>query len=267
MVNNKMKILDEGKNKFVPECIEMKKPEYVYQFETELKQMELLYRKKESAGREYQEKIIKFHECNCIREKRNYENYCREWKRTYEDNPEKEYLLKFLFDREINNPYEFNRIAKYYNIIPFTPSVMINISPDWNGEGVDRRSTQCKIQILKNLIDSYMKEGWYEQWNYVIECGCDGEHIHAHIVAKMNTQRLKSTESHLKRGNQTQQLKKYAKKVKGMAGIIKGVSVQKTFLRTEELVKDKLDYLIEDKKPLGHKNKFVIPDGYISGEL
>ena len=249
-----MKILDEGKNKFVPECIEMKKPEYVYRFETEVKEMNLCFTTYEAK--------------KCLYEQGAYDiNQLNEMYKKLEEYKMNEFLHSFLFETEVNSRVDFKRIAKYYNIIPFTPSVMINISPDWNGEGVDRRSTTCKINILKNLIDSYMTEGWYEQWNYVIECGSDGEHIHAHLVAKMNTQRLKSVESHLKRGNQTQQLRKYAKKVKGMAGIIKGVSVQKTFLRTEQLVKDKLDYLIEEKKPLGHKNKFIIPDGYVSGEL
>jgi len=266
MVNHKNKILDCGELKFVAECIEMKKPEYVYKFERELLEMELLYRKKETAGKEYQEKIVKTHECNCIREKQNYENLCNEWKREYEDNPEKEFILKFLFEREIKNKYEFDRIAKYYNIIPFTPSVMINISPDWSVLKDNATNTR-KVGILKGIIDNYMKEGWYDYWSYVIENGSEGDHIHAHIVAHMNPQRLKSCESHLSHGNHTNQLKKYGNKLKGMRGIIKGPSVQKVFLRTEELVKDKLLYLQEDHKPEGHKNKSIIKDGYVCGKL
>jgi len=156
-------------------------------------------------------------------------------------------------------------ILDYMKIIPFTPWVMINISPDWND--CEKRTNNCKIQILKNIINSYMSEQWYEQWEYVIENGSQGNMIHAHIVAKMNTARLKSVESHLRRGNHTQQLKKYAKKVKGMEGMIKGVSVQKIFVRTEEILKDKLDYLHEERKPDGHKNLSVIVDGFVKGEL
>ena len=68
----------------------------------------------------------------------------------------------------------------------------------------------------------------------------------------MTTKRPKSAEAHLKKGNHSQQLKKYAKKIKGMEGIIKGSSVHKIFLRTEEIVKDKLLYLHEETKPDGH---------------
>lgn len=176
-----------------------------------------------------------------------------------------EFLYSFLFETEVYSKVDFNKIAKYYNVKPFTPSVMINISPDWNAG--DKRTNTCKIKILKQIIDNYMKEGWYEKWDYVIECGSQGDHIHAHIVAKMNTQRLKSVETHLKKGRHTPQLIKYAKHIKGMGGIIKGVSVQKTFLRTETLEKDKLLYLEEEHKPEGHKNLHIIPDGRISGCL
>ncbi len=166
-------------------------------------------------------------------------------------------------------------LLDYLGIVPFTPSVMINISPDWGClKKSDKFWTQfSKIEILKSIIDSYMKEQWYDKWTYVIENGGDGNHIQAHIVAHMNPARLKSTESHLRKGNHTQQIKKYAIKdwkgltSKGMEGIIKGNSVQKTFLRTEEIVKDKLDYLIEEKKPEGHKNKSIIMNGYVSGCL
>jgi hypothetical protein len=59
---------------------------------------------------------------------------------------------------------------------------------------------------------------------------------------------------------------KYAKS-RAMEGIIKGVSVQKVFLRTEEMVKDKKDYLREDLKPEGHKNFSVVEDGLVFGSL
>ena len=44
-------------------------------------------------------------------------------------------------------------------------------------------------------------------------------------------------------------------------------SIQKIILRNEELVNDKLDYLIEDNKPIGHKNKSIIVGGFITGCL
>lgn len=271
MVNNKMKILDEGKIKFVAECIEMKRwyeTDSLYFVFAHSDEQTL---KSTSIGEDLNEMNIDVENKNYVEPSRKFIT----WKEKcfkesigfglipndnyrFSDNPYKDCVTKFWTKQEI---------LDYMKIIPFTPSVMINISPNWNGKGIDRRTNKCKITILKGIIDKYMKEGWYDKWNYVIECGSEGNHIHAHIVAHMNPQRLKSTESHLRRGNHTRQLMKYANKVEGMAGMIEGVSVQKTILRTEELVKDKLDYLIEEKKPEGHKNLQVLEDCLISGEL
>jgi len=155
-------------------------------------------------------------------------------------------------------------LLDYLGIIPFTPSVMINISPDWSGI---KRSNPNKVQILKGIFENYMKEEWYDRWEYVIENGSNGDHIHLHAVCHMNVKRLKSVETHLRVGRHSVQLQKYAKKLDGMGGILKGTGIQKTFCRTEEIVKDKLLYLHEDTKPQGHKNKSIIKDGYIVGCL
>lgn len=155
-------------------------------------------------------------------------------------------------------------VYDYLDIIPFTPSVMINISPDWKES---KLSMGRKVWILKNIINSYMEEQWYDKFEYVIENGSQGDHIHAHIVAHLNPACLKKTEGHLKRGNHTQQLMKYAKGIKGFQGCLKTQSIQKMILRNQELVDDKLDYLHEDKKPKGHKNKSVIEGGYVVGCL
>jgi len=249
MVNNKLKVLDEGQNKFVPEVIEMKKPEYVYRFESEILEMNSRFHEYEAKRCLYKEGCYSSDDLNELYMR------CEEYKNN-------EFLFKFLFMDSINSRVEFNQIAKYYNVIPFTPSVMINISPNWGDKCKGKR-----IQCLKELLDSYMSEGWYDKWSYVIECGSEGNHIHAHMVAHMNVTRIKSCESHIRRGNHTRQLQKWARKIEGMEGLVEGVSVQKIILRNETLVSDKLDYLIEDKKPQGHKNHHVIKDGFISGEL
>ncbi|AXH79128.1 MAG: hypothetical protein [Circular genetic element sp.] len=157
-------------------------------------------------------------------------------------------------------------IYDFLEIIPFVPSVMINISPDWKQS--ELKTEFGKSTVLKKIIDDYLAEGWYSKWSYVIENGSNGNHIHAHIVAQMDGRKtLKSCETHLRKGAHTPQLIKYAGKVKGIKGCIKGVSIQKTFLRNETLVSDKLKYLIEENKPEGHKNKSVIPNGFVSGGL
>lgn len=253
MVNNTLKILDEGQIKMCPECIQMKKPQYYYDFEQEICNMNLCFMNKEISGKAYTEHAQKRTDTEGMR--LTYEGYVNACK-NYEQN---EILFSYLWDKCLDvNKYNTNKICKYYNIIPFTPSVMINISPDWKVG--DRRTDTCKIKILRTIFENYMKEGWYDKWEYIIENGSEGSHIHLHAVCHMNPQRLKSTETHLKKGNHTQQLIKHGKSIKGMEGIIKGVGVQKTFLRTEQIVKDKCDYLHEEKKPYGHTNKSVICD-------
>lgn len=146
-------------------------------------------------------------------------------------------------------------VLGYLDIIPFIPSVMINISPDWKGQKI----TTARINDFHIVITNYMKEGWYSEWKYVLECGGNGDHLHAHIVAKMNRKgkgKCPDTgkNGHLGKGNHSSQLIKYADKTKGMKGMLKGVGINKKFLRTEEILQDTLDYLCESKKPDGHKN-------------
>jgi hypothetical protein len=258
MVNNLLKILDGGKLKFVCEIIEMKKPHYVYDFEDEIRKMNHLWNQKRVCGDVVHE-LIRFGRERTRQEAAYYEK-CNEWNVKYGNNETLKYYLGS--DCDFNTKFEFNKIAKYYNIEPFVPHVMINISPNWNGKIITG-----KINKLKKLINLYLQEGWYDRWSYVIENGSEGKHIHAHIVARMNPQRLKSVESHLRKNNHTRQLQKYSQKIEGMEGLIEGVSVQRILLRTETLVKDKLDYLIEERKPEGHKNKSVIEDGFVSGSL
>lgn len=270
MVNHKNKILDCGEFKFVPECIEMvkwyqtdslyfvfahsdEKTQKATSLDDDLNEISI-----DIDNKYYVEPSRKFiaWKKKCFRESFTGSLVPDGYFAPFDD-PYKSVALEF---------WKHQEILDYMKIIPFSPSVMINISPDWSV--LQANATEArKIGILKGIIDKYMKEGWYDKWQYVIECGSSGDHIHAHIVAHMNPQRLKSVETHLRKGRHTPQLIKYGNHLKGMRGIIKGTSVQKVFLRTEELVKDKLDYLIEDKKPEGHKNLKVLDNCLISGEL
>lgn len=169
-------------------------------------------------------------------------------------------------------------ILDYLGIIPFTPSVMINISPNW--KGMKGRYTQCfQVNLLSNTIDKYLNaSNRWDYWSYVIECGAEGDHIHAHIVAHVNNDIAKSVlgkKGHIPKGNQSIELRKIFDqeyknskelKPKGLEGCLKGkFAIQTSILRCPELVKDKLSYLEEEKKPHGHKNashpicpKFVV---------
>ena len=166
-----------------------------------------------------------------------------------------DFMIRFAGSEQI--------ILDYLEIIPFTPSVMINISPDWKSSK-EKMTNTTKGKRLETLLKKYLEESQrYDYYNYVIENGADGEHIHAHIVAHINPKISKSVNTHLSKGNHTQQLKKYAKGIKGIEGTIKGAGITKTFLRNKDLVKDKLDYLIEDLKPEGHKNKSIMWGGEV----
>ena len=129
----------------------------------------------------------------------------------------------------------------------FVTHIFLNISPNWKGKG--------NVHDLDLLVDSYMKEcNRFLEWTYIIENGSEGDMIHTHIVGKLNPKFEKSTITHFNKGNHVRQLQKYANKIEGLRGLIKGTGINRQILRTPELVSDKLDYLIEDRKPEGHKN-------------
>lgn len=151
-------------------------------------------------------------------------------------------------------------VWKYLDERPWEPWVMINISPDWKG----RKITASMVEDLSTVIRRYMNEGYYSEWHYSIESGGEGNHLHTHIVCKLGTvgcggeeKTVKAVKTHLGHGNHTQQLKKWANKTKGLKGLIKGTGVQKVFLNHKILWQDKMKYLIESKKPDGHKNQQI----------
>jgi hypothetical protein len=281
MVNNKLKILDAGEIKFCPEVIEMKQ-QNLYSLVLQKKSRTNIisewsdesgdFIKHTAHNDNYKEPTPRI-----LYALKKYDEYHSEWDWiNYPKGPQK------LDEKFINWCGGEDNVYDYLEIIPFTPSVMINISPDWKES---KLTTEFgKTVVLKKIINDYMQEGWYDKWEYVIECGSNGDHIHAHIVAHVNPDRIKScidgftykyikgkkvkkNTSHIGKCNHVNQLKKYAKKVKGIEGCIKGNSIQSTILRNETLVDDKLKYLIEEHKPDGHKNHHIIEDGYVSGCL
>lgn len=132
---------------------------------------------------------------------------------------------------------------------------MINISPNWKGT-----ITQEMIDHLTHVIEQYYQEGWYGSGFYTIESGGDGDLCHAHCMFRMDNspKSYKSVASHLKKGNHFQQLKKYWDKAKGFQGLLKGrYSVQLVRCLDRQMALDKLDYLIESKKPQGHQNQIL----------
>lgn len=154
------------------------------------------------------------------------------------------------------NPKMDSMLFEFYNIKPFEPWVMLNISPDWAGLKVLKQ--KGKIKNFIRMFETYMKEGWYSEWKFVLEAGGNGDHLHLHSVCKMGSdlKQLKSVRTHLSK-NWKRQIMKYARD-EGLEGVIKMPGLQCIIIQGEnggEILQDKIDYLDEDKKPGGHKNK------------
>lgn len=155
--------------------------------------------------------------------------------------------------------------------IPFNPCVMINISPAWKGSAI----TDDKIEGFRRVIVGYLKEmGRYTKWKFCFECGSDGDFLHAHIVAEVNPDLIKSVldgkRSHIGKGNHYQQIKKKWKKEKwthaSWSNAIDGkFAVQVIIIRNEKMRDDKLAYLIEENKTDGHQNKYDLKKVFNSG--
>lgn len=161
-------------------------------------------------------------------------------------------------------------LLDYLGIVPFVPSIMINISPNWSDHKISKSD---KIKLLTEVIEKYFSDGnRYDYYSYVIECGYTGENIHAHAVGHINKDLLASVldgkNSHIRKARYLWYIKKFSDQFKGIEGYPEGIkglilnqSVQTTICRTEQMVADKLDYLEEFKKPESHRNKHIILDG------
>lgn len=153
------------------------------------------------------------------------------------------------------NPKMDPMLFRYYGIKQFEPWVMLNISPDWAGTKITRTNI-CKF---RKIFENYMAEGWYSEWKYVLESGGNGDFLHLHAVCKMGSdlKKLKSVRSHIGKSNWKNQIMKYARS-EGLEGRFKKPGMQVITIQGEsgqEILNDKIDYLDEEKKPAGHKNK------------
>ena len=243
MVNNSNYILDEAENKFLPIDIMDKHPKYVLEFLNRVSD----YKKAcDDAGI--------FYENNHIRE----DPYVKSWA----DN----LAMGMIPNKENTYP----RIAKFMKVEMFQTAVMINISPNWKGK-IDLKGPGGKwaIKHFKNTIETYLGTcNRYSKWKFVLECGGDGDFLHAHIVAQINSAIEKSVVTHLNKGNHKIELMKFWDKEfksstypsglqKGSEGVLKGkFSIQRILIRKEEILADKLRYLVEENKPDGHKNAY-----------
>lgn len=156
----------------------------------------------------------------------------------------------------INLFFTEKEIYHYLGKIPFNPCVMINISPDWKDK-VDPKDEGYQ-RLLAETIEGYFKScNRYTKFKYCLECGGDGNFLHAHCVAEINPDLSKSVKTHINKGNHKYEIIKQWKKQKGNEGLLKGkFAIQRIMINNEEMRNDKLAYLIESNKPEGHTNKY-----------
>jgi hypothetical protein len=260
MVMNTNKILDEGQNKYVAEVIEMDEIQMINKA-IRLKGKKVI--KKPPIWDSDEEEYIDFgndmdnpdyKEPTPIVKKWDDLSYCGMYngiRMLKNSKMEREDQLKFLADANYKR-----KLYEYLELIPFNPCVMINISPDWKGD-VDPRDETAQA-LLADTIQTYFNScNRYSKYRYALECGGDGDFLHAHIVAEINPDLSKSVKTHINKGNHKYELMKAFKKLKGDEGLLKGkYSIQRIMLNTKEIRDDKLKYLVEANKPDGHKNAY-----------
>lgn len=151
-------------------------------------------------------------------------------------------------------------LHRYFGLEIFHDAIMLNISPNWKGESSSLEH-RCRIEFLKIILDKFFNDAnRFTRYKYVIECGKEGNHTHCHAVFEINPNMSKSVNTWLAKANHSRDLRAIWKKCsEGIEGAYEGVldskhSIQKIILRTRKLRDDKLDYLIEDLKPLSHQN-------------
>lgn len=152
------------------------------------------------------------------------------------------------------------KICNYLGIKPFKDSLMINISPKWS-EGLEGLSEACQIKLMKVSIEKFITDtGRFSQYQFVIECGKQGDHIHAHCVLELNPELKKSNKTWISKHNHIRDFRNIWKRINSELNlgaddaVASKYAVQSILIKNSTMLQDKLDYLVESKKPLSHRN-------------
>lgn len=154
--------------------------------------------------------------------------------------------------------FGMEKINKYLDIVPFNDSLMLNISPKWS-EGSEGISEGNKIRFLRKIIDSFIHDsGRFLRTKYVIECGKNGDHIHAHCVLELDPKLKKSNKTWISKHNHIRDFRNIWKRFASAADMSDSIdskhALQSILIKNRNMLKDKLDYLVEQLKPLSHQN-------------
>lgn len=156
-------------------------------------------------------------------------------------------------------------LEEHYKIEAFNDCIMVNFSPNWKGGG----GYEKKINFLKLFIRTYINDSRrFKRTKWVIERGGDGDFIHAHCVFEIEPSRKQQVIGQIRKGtNFKRTMVKIWNKLstelggtlihnEGFGGLLEGkYAIQTTLIKNKALRDDKLDYLIEEKKPASHQNK------------
>lgn len=153
-------------------------------------------------------------------------------------------------------------IYKYLEIREFKPCVYITISPDWSNYSVDiYKRRDLLILFNQELFKLY---GMFSDYQYAIECGKQGSHIHSHAVFEVKHDSIKRFKGMATKGNLHRKIREVWDKMdpqlplEGCEGALKSkFAIELMQIYNQEILKDKLDYLIEELKPEEHKNANV----------
>ena len=267
MVVNTNKILDEGQNKYVAEVIQM---DEISKMDKAVRHSQKQTFTPDPVWDSDDEDWIQGNE----RENPDYKppnGIIRKWLEA-DDILMNPLIAKDMKQKMLADPIQRKALYKFFGWIPFNPCVMINISPAWKDD-VDPKDEKAQ-ELLADTIQTYFNScNRYSKYRYALECGGEGNFLHAHIVAEINPDLNKSVKTHINKGNHKYEIMKHWDKIlmdlpfdynkfksgkeKGSEGLLKGkYSVQRIMLNNETLRDDKLKYLIEENKPEGHKNKY-----------
>lgn len=137
---------------------------------------------------------------------------------------------------------------------------MINISPKWP----DKYNIKGYMPHMIKAIEKFAKSGKWSEFHYVIECGKNGNHLHAHLVCIPTDPKM--IKSYISKGNHNNWFRrefdnKNNKYPVGFVGCCMGRNaIQTISLNNCEIFEDKLKYLQEETKPTDHQNKRKLMD-------
>ena len=163
--------------------------------------------------------------------------------------------------RHLKKPYDMTieDLYKYYEIIPYKPCWMLNISPDWKSQMLKGKiDTEDKIKLFREVMrDFYDDANRFTKMKYVLEGGKEGNFLHCHAVFELNDKKPNNI-SHLKKGNFLKSFRtiwdRHSRGTKWEGKVGSKYALQTTYLTSIEMLNDKMDYLIEEKKPISHQN-------------